>query len=43
MTEGKWVFSINMLYFLLIFRIIAPLWLINAVFNTIIKRKPNWR
>ncbi len=43
MAEGKWIFSVNMLYFFLIFRIIAPLWFIKAIFNTILSRKPAWR
>lgn len=43
MAEGKWVFSFNMLYFFLVFRIIAPIWILNAVYNTLLKRKPSWR
>src|SRR3989344_395011 len=43
MIEGKWIISLNMLYFLIIFRIIAPFWLLNAIYNTILKRKPAWR
>lgn len=43
MTEGKWIVSLNMVYFFLIFRLIAPFWLLKAVFNTIIQRKPSWR
>src|SRR3989344_2638572 len=43
MAEGKWVLSLNMFYFFLIFRIIAPFWLIKAVYNTLLKRKPSWR
>src|SRR3989338_3792457 len=43
MIEGKWIISLNMLYFLIIFRIISPFWLLNAIYNTILKRKPAWR
>lgn len=43
MTEGKWSFSIEVLYFFPVFSIIAPLWLMKAVYNTILKRKPSWR
>ena len=43
MTEGKWVFSFNMLYFLIIFRVLAPFWFLKAVYNTILRRKPSWR
>jgi peptidoglycan-N-acetylglucosamine deacetylase len=43
MAEGKSFFSPGMLYFFPIFSLIAPFWLIKAVFNTILKRKPAWR
>lgn len=43
MTEGKWGFSLDILYFFPIFIIIAPFWLVKAVYNTILQRKPSWR
>ncbi|MEK7088693.1 MAG: glycosyltransferase [Patescibacteria group bacterium] len=43
MVEGKWSFSFSMIYYTLIFSIIGPLWLLKAVYNTIISRKPAWR
>lgn len=43
MIEGKWVFSINMLYFLIVFRVLAPFWFLKALYNTILSRKPDWR
>ena len=43
MTEGKWGFSFDMIYFLLIFSIVGPFWLLKAVYNTILSRKPVWR
>ena len=43
MTKEKTVFSFNMFYFFPVFGIIAPFWLIKAVFNTIVKRRPAWR
>jgi len=43
MVEGKWRPSWNMLYFLLIFSVIAPFWLLKAIYNTIISEKPAWR
>jgi len=43
MTEGKWNFSFNMIYFLFIFSIIGPFWLLKAVYNTVLSRKPAWR
>ncbi|MEO5635210.1 MAG: glycosyltransferase [Candidatus Paceibacterota bacterium] len=43
MAEGKWVFSPEVIYFFPVFGIIAPFWLLKAVYNTILSRKPNWR
>ncbi len=43
MYEGKWNFSLDMLYFLLIFSIIGPFWLLKAIYNTVLSRKPAWR
>ncbi|MEK7786174.1 MAG: glycosyltransferase family 2 protein, partial [Chloroflexota bacterium] len=43
MTEGKWGLSLGMLYFFSIFTILAPFWLMKAVYNTILQRKPAWR
>ncbi len=43
MSEGKWVFSFDMIYFLVLFRVLAPFWFLAAIYNTIIKRRPAWR
>jgi len=43
MIEGKWTFSFNMIYFLLIFSVIGPFWLLKAIYNTVLSRKPAWR
>lgn len=43
MAEGKWAFSSGMLYFFPVFSIIAPFWLMKALYNTIIRRKPSWK
>lgn len=43
MVDGKWSFSFNMIYFLFIFSIIGPFWLLKAIYNTILSRKPAWR
>lgn len=43
MVEGKWNFSLNMIYFILIFSVIGPFWLLKALYNTILSRKPAWR
>ncbi len=43
MAEKKWSLSLSMFYFFPIFSIIAPFWLMKAVYNTILHRKPAWR
>ncbi|MFA5791829.1 MAG: glycosyltransferase family 2 protein [Candidatus Paceibacterota bacterium] len=43
MAEGKFAFSPGMLYFFPVFSIIAPFWLLKAIFNTLLRRKPAWR
>jgi cellulose synthase/poly-beta-1,6-N-acetylglucosamine synthase-like glycosyltransferase len=43
MLEGKWSFSIHMLYFFPVFSVIAPFWLLRAIYNTLLQRKPAWR
>ena len=43
MIGEKWVFSFSMVYFFIIFSIVGPLWLLKAVYNTILSRKPAWR
>lgn len=43
MVEGKWSFSLNMFYFIIVFSVIGPIWLLRAVYNTILSRKPAWR
>jgi len=43
MIEGRWNFSLNILYYFIIFSIIGPFWLLKAVYNTVLSRKPAWR
>jgi hypothetical protein len=43
LAEGRWAFSPQMLYFFPVFSLIAPFWLMNAIYNTIMKRRPAWR
>jgi cellulose synthase/poly-beta-1,6-N-acetylglucosamine synthase-like glycosyltransferase len=43
MVEGKWSFSVDMLYFFPVFALVAPFWLMKAIYNTILQRKPSWR
>ncbi len=46
MTEGTkehWGFPYQMIYYFLVFSILAPFWIIKAVYNTIISKAPAWR
>ncbi|MFA6301139.1 MAG: glycosyltransferase [Candidatus Paceibacterota bacterium] len=43
MSLGKWTPSMDMVYFFPVFGLVAPFWLMKAVYNTILHRKPDWR
>ena len=43
MANGRVKLSVNILYFIGIYSFIAPFWLIKAVYNTAISKKPSWR
>ncbi len=43
MTKEKNIFSLNILYFFPVFSLLAPFWLLKAIYNTIVRRKPAWR
>ncbi len=43
MVEGRWRFSADMLYFFALFGIFVPIWFAQAIFNTLVSRKPSWR
>lgn len=43
MIKGTWNFSFNIFSFFVLFSIVGPFWLLKAVFNTIISKKPSWR
>jgi cellulose synthase/poly-beta-1,6-N-acetylglucosamine synthase-like glycosyltransferase len=43
MAEGKWGLSLDMFYYFPIFSLVAPFWLMQAVYDTLLKRKPAWR
>jgi cellulose synthase/poly-beta-1,6-N-acetylglucosamine synthase-like glycosyltransferase len=43
MATGKWRPSIAMVWYIAIYSIIAPIWIISAVFNTITRRETSWR
>ncbi len=42
-AKDKWSLSVNMFYFFFIYSVIAPFWLMRAVYNTLISKKPSWR
>ncbi len=43
MTEGRFRFSFDIVYFLLLYGLIVPLWLSKAVFNTVFSKNITWR
>jgi cellulose synthase/poly-beta-1,6-N-acetylglucosamine synthase-like glycosyltransferase len=43
MAQEKNIFSLQILYFFPIFGIVAPIWFLQAIYNTILSRKPSWR
>jgi cellulose synthase/poly-beta-1,6-N-acetylglucosamine synthase-like glycosyltransferase len=43
MSEGKPRFTLSYLWFFLIYSVIAPVWLLKAVYNTIFAKKTAWR
>lgn len=43
-SEGKWTFSLDMLFFFPVFSVIAPFWIMKALYNTLLSRgAPAWR
>lgn len=43
MAKEESIFSLRIIYFFSVFGIIAPFWLLKAVYNTVLSRKPSWR
>lgn len=43
MTEGRFRFSFDLVYFLTLYAFIVPLWLSRAVYNTVFAKKISWR
>jgi len=43
MVEKKWSISYEMLLFLPVFSVIAPLWFMRAIINTILNKTPAWK
>ncbi|MEK7128400.1 MAG: glycosyltransferase family 2 protein [Patescibacteria group bacterium] len=42
-TDNQSKISLDMFYFPIIYSILAPLWIIKAVYNTVLSRSPDWR
>lgn len=42
MLEGKIRFSVDMLYFMIIYSILAPFWLLRALFNALRSKQSSW-
>jgi cellulose synthase/poly-beta-1,6-N-acetylglucosamine synthase-like glycosyltransferase len=43
MAKEKRILSLDTLFFFPVFGLMAPIWFLKAIFNTIISRKPSWR
>lgn len=43
MAKDSFRLSIDMVYFFVIYSLIAPFWLLKAIYNTAISKKPSWR
>lgn len=43
MAKNRFVLSIDMFYFLLLYGIIAPFWLVRSLFNLITAKEASWR
>jgi cellulose synthase/poly-beta-1,6-N-acetylglucosamine synthase-like glycosyltransferase len=43
MVDEKFKPSIGMIYFLVLFRVVAPFWILKAIYNTLMSRTPTWR
>ena len=42
MSEGKSKFSISILYFFIIYSVIAPFWMLKAIYNAIRSKESSW-
>jgi len=42
MSEGKVSFSISILYFIIIYSVIAPFWMLRAIYNAIFSKESSW-
>lgn len=42
-AKEKSFFSISMIYFFVVYSLVAPFWLMKAIYNTMVSKKPAWR
>jgi len=42
MVEGKYSFSLSIFYFVIIYSVIAPFWVLRAIYNAIISKESSW-
>lgn len=42
MSEGKVTFSMSILYFIIIYSVIAPFWMLRAIYNAIVSKESSW-
>jgi len=42
MAEGKSGFSFSFFYFIIIYSVVAPFWMLRAIYNAIISKESNW-
>ena len=42
MAEGKTGFSISFVYFIVIYSVVAPFWMMRAIYNAIRSKESNW-
>lgn len=42
MVEGKYSFSLSIFYFIIIYSIIAPFWVLMAMYNAIVSKESSW-
>ena len=43
MITGKYRFDFRIIYFMLIFSFVAPLWVVKAMYNAVFAKKTAWR
>ena len=42
MSTGKANFTVSIIYFIIIYSIVAPFWMIRAIFNSLISKESSW-